>query len=191
MKFNSKEAKLYFSSDLHFSHKNILKFNSETRRGVDHYEMNELLIEGWNKTVNNEDHVFLLGDVSFAKEAETWDLLHRLNGKIHLIRGNHDHNILKSSPLKCQFVEVLDYKEIIVDGIKVCMMHYPLEDWSGGHRGSYMLHGHKHGSFDLNILNTNYKRMDVGIDARSDNKMIPFTWDEVHEKLKNRLNIQH
>ena len=181
MKFNSKEAKLYFSSDLHFSHKNILKFNSETRRGKDHYEMNELLIEGWNKTVNNEDHVFLLGDVSFAKEAETWNLLHRLNGKIHLIRGNHDHNILKSSPLKCQFVEVLDYKEIIVDSIKVCMMHYPLIEWNGSHRGSYMLHGHCHGRFK-----TEGRIMDVGIDARSDDKMIPFTWDEIHSELSSR-----
>jgi calcineurin-like phosphoesterase family protein len=168
-----------------------MKLNPTTRQGSDPEQMNELIVSAWNNTVNENDHVFLLGDVSFGKESSTWDMIHRLNGKIHLIRGNHDQVILKSSPLKCQFVEVLDYKEINVDGVKVCMMHYPIEDWNGGHRGSYMLHGHTHGSINNSVHNSVHRRMDVGIDARDDNLMIPFSWNDIHTRLSSRTNISH
>lgn len=83
------KQKVYLISDTHFSHKNIIKY--ESRPFKDTFEMDEFMIEKWNSTINENDLVFHLGDViiSGAKRAE--DMLPRLNGRKILILGNHDH----------------------------------------------------------------------------------------------------
>lgn len=53
-------------------------------------EMNEALISIWNSTIQPKDTIFHLGDFSFGNVEETMAILQRLNGKIHLIQGNHD-----------------------------------------------------------------------------------------------------
>lgn len=54
--------------------------------------MNEVLIENWNNTVSNNDIVFHLGDFCFGNHAFWKYIINRLNGKIHLIIGNHKKN---------------------------------------------------------------------------------------------------
>lgn len=65
---------VFVTSDTHFSHKNACKFMNEDglakmRPWNDVEEMNEALIENWNKVVSKDDKVYHLGDVAFTKKA--------------------------------------------------------------------------------------------------------------------------
>lgn len=87
-------SKTYFTSDLHFSHKNIAKFCPQFRPFDNVEQMDEFLIRTWNETVTPEDTVYNLGDFSFAHDHKQIErVLSRLNGQHHLIYGNHDHVI--------------------------------------------------------------------------------------------------
>ena len=74
--------KTFFIADLHFSDINIMKYEN---RPFDSLElMNEKIVENWNRTVSNDDEVFLLGDIGKI------DYISQLNGTKYLIKGNHD-----------------------------------------------------------------------------------------------------
>jgi len=77
---------IYFTSDTHFDHENIIKYCNRPFKDVNH--MNESMIENWNNTVNDTDTVMHLGDFSFKSDK----FINRLNGNITLIKGNHDKN---------------------------------------------------------------------------------------------------
>ena len=58
------EDNIHFVSDLHFLHRNIIKYNREYCDDVD--EMNELIVKEWNAVVKPNDLVFDLGDLSMG-----------------------------------------------------------------------------------------------------------------------------
>ena len=76
-------------SDTHFFHKNILEFEKEHRPYSSLEEMNEALVDNWNKVVGHSDVVWHLGDVLFGREH--FFILDRLHGRKNLVLGNHDH----------------------------------------------------------------------------------------------------
>ena len=87
--------------------------------------MEEVLVNNWNNVVTNEDHVYHLGDFCWGKTDEWIRILKRLNGNIHIIKGNHD--LKEYSPqLKKLLAEVTDYKELEDNGRKVILCHYPI-----------------------------------------------------------------
>jgi len=176
---------IWFTSDNHHYHKNILKFCPRTRKGKDHIEMTELMIAKWNDQVSLGDTVYCLGDFSFTTSEKTSEILRRLNGAIYLIKGNHD-NWLNAETAK-RFERVSDYMEHKIDGVDVCLFHYPIMEWNKMHRDSFMLYGHVHGK-DMGIIG---KAMDVGIDARPQRDMGLFSWDEVRKYMKNRPIMTH
>lgn len=132
----------YYISDLHFYHKNVIKFDKRPFETLE--EMHKTLIENWNNKVTDKDTVYILGDFCWGKE-DTWlDLLSQLKGKKVLIRGNHD---LKnpSATLKKHFLDIKDYKEITDEGRKIIMSHYPILMYRGAYNKQiYMLYGHVH-----------------------------------------------
>lgn len=80
-------SKIYFSSDHHFYHANIIKLCNRPFSSV--VEMNETMVRRWNETVSPDDTVYYLGDFSLAfRPVELFT--HRLNGSKILIPGNHD-----------------------------------------------------------------------------------------------------
>ena len=81
---------IYFTSDTHFNHTNILKYEPETRPFETIEEMNETLIANWNNVVKEEDTVYVLGDFFMGMLDAIEPIYNRLNGKVILIRGNHD-----------------------------------------------------------------------------------------------------
>ena len=86
---NANEQNIWFTSDTHFFHENIIFLNNRPYKSVQ--EMNEDLIHKWNTVVGLNDIVYHLGDVGMKCSPERLNLLlKRLNGKIHLIKGNHD-----------------------------------------------------------------------------------------------------
>lgn len=55
--------------------------------------MNDYMLKQWNSKVRNRDEVVILGDLSWGKSEETNQLLQKLNGRLYLIQGNHDHYV--------------------------------------------------------------------------------------------------
>lgn len=151
-----------FTSDLHFLHKNIVQF---TKRSVDTTQENhtEWLIDLWNKQVKRGDIVYVLGDVCFGTKYDQFiEIFSALNGQISVIKGNHDRSKfldnLKSDNLIQNWY---DYKEIKVNEQNVCLFHFPISSWNRQGYGSWMLHGHSHGSFNPE----EGKILDVGLDS--------------------------
>ena len=145
----------WFTSDLHFGHKNIMKF-CPTYRTPPHCHdvdsMDDMLIDIWNNSVKPNDVVYDLGDLFFYKIQDQKDkiksILKRLNGEHHLIVGNHDTHLLKIRDELLHnglLASVTLYHEIrLKNGSKAILFHYPIYEWNGGYRGSIMLHGHIH-----------------------------------------------
>lgn len=79
-------GKVFFTSDLHFGHKNLCI----ALREMSAEESDAIIIENWNKTVSKHDTVYVLGDITMEKHQSICDYIKKLNGRIVLIGGNHD-----------------------------------------------------------------------------------------------------
>lgn len=146
----------YFISDLHFGHKNCLAFDNRPFKDVEQHD--EYIILEWNYTVGMDDDVYILGDVSWYNSTETIEIFKRLNGRLHLIVGNHDYHVLKNREFRKLFVEICDYKELYLDNQhSVILCHYPIPCFKNHYYGWYHLYGHVHSSFEWNMME-NVKR---------------------------------
>lgn len=167
----------FFTSDTHFHHKNIIKFQKNRGDFQEVGEMNEVLIEAWNSKVSKNDIVYHLGDFSFGSFNKAVEILDRLNGRITLIRGNHD--VWLGENKVCP-IAVCSYLEIMIQKEHIILCHFPLEVWHRCTYGSYHFHGHCHGR-----LNSIFRRLDVGIDTTKD--LAPRAWEEIRSELEPRL----
>lgn len=140
---------IYFTSDTHFGHKNIIKYCS--RPFTDTKEMDEVMVARWNKNVGVDDEVYHLGDFALHPMPE---IRKRLSGKIYLIRGNHDPEV------NYGFEWIKDYAEIKVHDQKIVLFHYGLRTWHHDLRGVWHLYGHSHGQ-----LPAYGKSLDIGVDS--------------------------
>ena len=94
---------IYFTSDHHFGHTNILTYTNRPYKNV--YEMDEDLIQRWNSVVSADDLVYYLGDFSMSPNAIP-RVLPRLNGKEkHLLFGNHDKVFKKNPDWTAKYLE--------------------------------------------------------------------------------------
>lgn len=133
----------YYISDLHFGHKNIIKYENRPFDTVE--EMNEEYITRWNNKIKKGDEVYILGDFSFYKGEETNKILKRLNGMKFLVKGNHDRTFLEDSKFdKSLFVWVKDYHLVKDEGTYIALFHYPIQTWDRKHHGSLHFYGHVH-----------------------------------------------
>lgn len=131
---------IFVVSDTHFGHENILGFLTETGENVrsfdDVQQMNELMVENWNKVVGDSDIVYHLGDVYFGKGHS---VLSRLKGRKRLVVGNHDNP--KSEHILNNFQKVMLWR--IFPEFNCLLSHVPVHD-SSLHKIMYNLHGHVH-----------------------------------------------
>jgi calcineurin-like phosphoesterase family protein len=140
-------ADIWFTSDSHFFHENILKFtgNDGARirpawATVD--EMNWDMVERWNSFVKPGDKVWHLGDVAFKtteRAAELDNLLGKLHGHKRMLVGNHDN--LKSPALHRHFEKIELWKGFKDEGF-TCS-HIPLR-LDSLRDGAVNVHGHIH-----------------------------------------------
>ena len=174
-------SKVFFTSDLHLFHNNILKFYHQSRQTLDMTEMLKRLLLNWNSKVGKDDTVFILGDILLGKNHvdDVKRYLNLLNGNKVLLYGNHDDQIRENKhDIQSCFVVCLDYLEQEIDGKYFIMGHYPFASWNKQKYGSINLFGHCHGTFK----NLQKNQMDVGIDTRNDLNV--YSLEEVLEKLK-------
>lgn len=149
----------YFIADLHLGHVNCLGFDN--RPFIDIEKHDQTIIDNWNNTVGMDDDVYILGDISWHNVTKTIEIFKNLNGHKHLIKGNHDHKLLKNRDLQNQFVEICDYKELdLGDGKLLVLSHYPIPCFRNHYYGAYHLYGHVHTSFEHNMMNNIRKQME-------------------------------
>lgn len=174
----SKNKNTWFTSDTHFGHKKCLQYCKRPFSSINSHD--ETLIKNWNNCVNPYDTVYHLGDFCFTGSTRAIEILDRLNGNIHLIKGNHDFKMSKD--VKARFKSVTDLKQIKIGNTKIIMCHYAFRVWNCSHHGSVNLCGHSHGMLDIA---KNSKQLDVGVDVAKQylGKYRPFKWQEVQKIL--------
>lgn len=188
---------LWFTSDTHFNHANILKFTNRPFENI--AEHDEALIKNWNDRVGNDDTVFHLGDFCFGSSQKIMEIREKLNGNIILIRGNHDDKNLQRS-LWSLFEDVVYQAKILVDGRTVYLNHFPFLCFA---RGSFDLYGdgysinlfgHVHSgpnctTDDNSRLSMLYPtQYDVGVD---NNNYAPISWNEVKSIIESQIKCQY
>lgn len=176
---------IFFTADTHFYHDNIRRHCNRPWDNLD--DMNDALVENWNNKVSRRDEVWVVGDWAMIKNSYDPSvprmklyrrLRQRLNGKIHLILGNHDK--MSRETYDC-FTSVHDFgKEIKVDGQSITLCHYPLRSWNKSVHGSWHFFGHVHGRLDS--VNTGLS-IDVGVDATLW-KYTPVVWEDLKTVMK-------
>jgi calcineurin-like phosphoesterase family protein len=175
----------WFTSDTHFAHKGILEYCVRPWKTTD--ECREGLVANWNALVKAEDDIYIIGDFCFAGAGYHGELIPRLNGRKHLIKGNHD-GFQARRYLAWGFVEVVDNNCLLTlkNGQEVLLCHYPYSgDHTTGERylerrpvdtGLALIHGHVHQEWLMRG-----RMLNVGVDAWN---WEPATEDQVIEMLR-------
>lgn len=144
---------IYFTSDLHMGHENIIKYCNRPFRDAN--EMDRVLIENICQTVGPSDTLYVLGDFCFdPRRFEAWNCyLQVFIEDIIYVKGNHDPKA-RQDPLALS----LKYNKH-----RYYLCHYP---WASWRPRTIMLHGHCHGHApDPNRDPRQQNRFDVGVDC--------------------------
>ena len=190
------EQKIFFSSDQHFGHRNVVKFCN--RPYADEKEMGKALIENWNNVVGPDDIIVTMGDFFWFNDSQSIKrVVNQLNGTIYMVLGNHDK---KESFRRCD-----PEKLIILDGIshiflrcedenrwyektfEIVCCHYPLMTWAHRDRGAINLFGHIHSGwmrscddYDQMLPLWRGQQLDVGVDNQN---FTPVVFEDVLAQL--------
>ena len=194
------EQKIFFSSDQHFGHRNVVKFCN--RPYDDEKVMGRAFIDNWNSVVGPEDIVVTMGDFFWFNDSHSIKkVVNQLNGTIYIVLGNHDK---RESFRRCD-----PEKLIILDGIshiflrcedenrwyektfEIVCSHYPLMTWSHRDRGAINVFGHIHSGwlrsgddYDQNLPLWKGQQLDVGVDNQN---FTPVSFEDVLAQLADDL----
>jgi calcineurin-like phosphoesterase family protein len=199
------KTKLYWTSDWHIGHKNVLAFDNRPFKDLD--EMHTVLIKNFNMFVPDHGITYFLGDMGLCSNGLLKSVIDQLKGTKILVRGNHDGKM--DSMYNAGFDVVIDKAQITIGKTIITMSHCPLydvyrentfdmkgangtENWhgEGKHRNKYTfedfgqahLHGHIHspnGGKSQKILGNQY---DIGVCA---NKYKPVSFDTIQSFISN------
>jgi len=170
----------FWTADHHFNHKNIIEYTN--RPFIDLTEMHRIFITNWNKVVQTTDLVYYLGDFSFGGKQTIRKVREQLNGKIILIKGNHD----RINNSNCgTFEKVYRYQRqpVIIrnkrTGYMIAMSHCKQKSYKLDDNVDLRLHGHSHGEG-----NGYHNTFDVGIDNCPN--FAPVTLEQILTLMKER-----
>ena len=171
-------SRIWYTSDLHFSHKRVAE---DRGFGEDTEAHDAIICENWIKNVRAKDQIYVLGDISIGghkNEHHALDLISKLPGMKKIIFGNHDSpSPIHSKPEK-YFKDYMDVFEFgagyvckKINGQTVELSHYPFSrDHTDNPRyvnhrrpdyGQWLIHGHIH---DHN-LRKDGRQIHIGLDS--------------------------
>ena len=133
-------------------------------------EQEEKLIEKWNSTVNSDDIVLYNGDFCDGDEKSVLNFKSRLNGRIMLIKGNHDK--LSDDFYREVFDAVLD--RLILEEFNVVIQHKP-KDCSMNQIYGHMHRGYVVGPLDKSSNFCSCVQAHDGFPVRLDEVLKSFT----------------
>lgn len=126
----------WFTSDLHFGHKNILEYEKEARPFDTLEQMHEVIIDNWNSKVRPNDVVYCLGDFAFGRS--NIEYAKRCNGRKKLVMGNHD------TYSASEYLNYFDKLYGVVFWERCVLSHVPVHPSCLGDRWLLNVHGHLH-----------------------------------------------
>lgn len=145
---------VFFTSDTHFSHFNIIQYCNRQFSSVE--EMDDAMSTAWNETVGDDDILVHMGDLTLANHITKYPrlegVLRGLKGVKMLVGGNHDRPKMRETLRSWGWIVVKEFNP----KTNVKMSHYYPQVADAGF---VHIHGHAHGKT---------KRagcVDVGVDA--------------------------
>lgn len=123
-------SKIWFASDHHFGHTNILKFRGQDggliRPGFKHIDdMNHYMIQQHNMVVSDQDKVYFLGDVARSQNTLN-EVIPQMKGAKRLILGNHDDSNMRI--YMPYFKKIYSWRNFHDEdtGVKFVATHFPM-----------------------------------------------------------------
>ena len=180
--------KLFLTSDSHLGHFNICKYCH--RPFQSRSEMDQTLIKNWNEVVPEDGIVVHCGDFMLPHNEDIKEYnkyLNRLNGRVLLLRGNHD--LASLDWVSDKLIAVRDQAMIVVDGVKIFAQHYPCAAFNG----DYHVYGHIHTladgtcyGIDGDVTKVMRKNTyDVGVDQ---NNYTPVSYWQLCDIFRKKMN---
>jgi calcineurin-like phosphoesterase family protein len=175
----------WFTADWHFGHTKVLKFTDRPFASIAEHDAG--LIARHNSVVNPDDDVWVCGDVALGDIERSLACCAEMNGKLHLVLGNHDRPAMARTPEKRDywtrryldeggFFEVIDDDNSVdvelPNGAIVLASHYPYSgdgdsfatDRFADRRpldtGQWLVHGHVHKAWHVRG-----RQINVGVDV--------------------------
>ena len=181
-------SKIFVCSDLHLSHDRQFIWGPRGFNSIE--EMNTAIIERFNATVSPEDDVYILGDLCLGGAdamGPNTKFIEQLNGRLHIILGNHD------TPKR---IEMYHYCKNIVEVVYATMIHYGGYHFYLSHfptmtanlekeslkQCTINLYGHTHQQ--NNFYNDIPFMYHVGVDSHN---CYPVLLDDAIEEMKNKV----
>lgn len=177
-------SNLFFTSDEHYGHANIIKFCNRPFKNI--WESRDVIVAKHNAKVPKGSITYHLGDMFWRTFPlkEALDTLNALNGQHYFIWGNHDELIERNEILQAGFIGIKDLHVIQSHDPKIVLCHYAMRTWRGSHRGTWQLYGHTHATLpDAGTLN-----IDVGVDAWD---FAPVAIEEIEAVMRNKIALGH
>ena len=180
---------IFFTSDLHLHHNNIIRYCHRNPHFRDIDEMDRGLIENWNSVVNNSDKVYHLGDFCYGDSYAYGRDMHKVNGQTIFLRGNHDRGL--------QHANYYIWRRI--EGMKIFMRHWPPWDHPLRHRHSFdipfdidlILCGHVHDKWKYRVHKMKDRKVpviNVGTDVWG---YKPVSLDIIMEEVGRLVSSRH
>lgn len=165
----------WFTADLHLSHENIIRFCN--RPFPDAATMDARMVAELQARVRPDDDLWILGDFAASKatnaqRASVRKMFDAIPGRKHFVVGNHDRSWIRDLPWE----SVSPMADIVVDGRRLFLCHYPMVTFPGARRGAIQLFGHVHQNWPGTRNSIN-----VGVDMWN---FLPITLPEIEERAR-------
>lgn len=178
---------IWFISDTHFGHANIIKYCERPFKDVQ--DMDESMIKNWNSVVGADDVIYHLGDFCLGDDVAFKDYISRLNGQIKILNNptHHDKRWIKHLPVVysktgSQVEYISPLFDISKKDYHIVLCHFPMYTWNKKHYLSYHLYGHVHKQ-NFEIPNSPLS-LNVGVDMID---FYPIELETVKTIMRNRI----
>lgn len=133
----------WFTADNHFGHANVIGFCRRPFPNV--ATMDARMLAELRGRVQQDDDLWVIGDFAVSKagpdqRAEIKAIFDAIPGRKHLVQGNHDGPWIR----ELGWQSIVQMADILVEGRRLFLCHYPMITFPGARRGSLQLFGHVH-----------------------------------------------
>lgn len=178
---------IYFSSDPHFNHNKDFIFSERGFSSIE--EMNETIIKNYNSIITDEDDLYILGDLCLGDLEEGKKCISQLNGKIHIVLGNHDtDNRIEMYKTLPKVVEIKEAIRLKYKKYHFFLTHFPC--LTGNLQKETLkqmtlnLYGHTHQT--TNFYENNFFMYHVGCDSHN---CTPILLEDIIDEMNIAYNL--
>ena len=177
---------IFATSDLHLGHDRAFVWGARGFKSIEEHDAE--IIKRWNEVITAEDDVYILGDLMLGDNAHGIHCLSQLNGKLHILTGNHCtsarqklYHTLENMVEFCGCATTIKYKMK-----QLYLSHYPTitsNMEANPHQAVFNLYGHTHQT--TNFYNGQPFMYHVGVDSHN---CYPVLLDDVITEIKNEID---